>query len=109
MLMIIPLMNVRVPSNSESVFKVLQQLVSFDFFETDEVPLYNDLFYFKITEDSFDEDEDATTLVSKVYGNRFDEYGYEYTNIIQNMGTAFVWLVASIAYQIVLLVVHRGL
>ncbi len=61
MFMIIPLMNVRVPANSQAVFGVLQQLVSFDFFETSHVPLYKDLFTF---EEENETSEDGITPVA---------------------------------------------
>jgi len=34
LLMVIPLMNVNLPANVMAVFSQLQQLISFDFFET---------------------------------------------------------------------------
>jgi hypothetical protein len=79
MFMIIPLMNVRVPANSHAVFGVLQQLVSFDFFETSHVPLYNDLFTFSEGSES---SEDGMTPVAQLYGARFETYGYEQSNMI---------------------------
>lgn len=80
MLMIIPLMNVRVPANSQAVFGVLQQLVSFDFFETSQVPLYEDVFTF--SEEGSDSSEDGLTSVAQLYGSRFETFGYEYPNMI---------------------------
>lgn len=79
MFMIIPLMNVRVPANSQVVFGVLQQLVSFDFFETSHVPLYKDVFTFSEGSES---GEEGMTPVAELYGARFETYGYEYPNMI---------------------------
>lgn len=55
LLMVIPLMNVNLPANVMAVFSQLQQLISFDFFETSQVPYYDDLFSFP--EDSEETDE----------------------------------------------------
>ena len=46
LLMVIPLMNLNLPANVMAVFSQLQQLISFDFFETSQVPYYDNLLSF---------------------------------------------------------------
>ncbi len=59
LLMVIPLMNLNLPANVMAVFSQLQQLISFDFFETSQVPYYDHLFSFpedtEETDESFEE------------------------------------------------------
>lgn len=82
MMMIIPLMNLRVPGNAEAVFSVLSQLLSFDFFSTQSIPYYNDIFKFKKSEDTFNNDINGPSSVALELGDRFDQFGYSYSGIV---------------------------
>lgn len=46
-LMLIPLMNINLPSNAQTVFKYLQIFLSFELISTDKVPFYNQIFEFR--------------------------------------------------------------
>jgi hypothetical protein len=89
--MIIPLMNINLPANVQSIFFSMNQIIRFDFF--DSMPYEDELFEFKS-----DDNEEDFDSVKTSYGERFEIYGYEHMNMIQNMGTGFFTFGLLLAY-----------
>jgi hypothetical protein len=56
-MMTIPLMDIQLPANAQAVFLTMQAIISFDFVDTDQIPLYNWFFEFEgaDSDDSFDD------------------------------------------------------
>lgn len=90
-------MNINLPANVKSVFFQMQNLISFNFIPVSSIPMYS-----WFAEDSglmvkldF---EDAESTVAYRFGEQFETYGYEHPNMVQNLGSGFVWLILSLFY-----------
>lgn len=90
----------------------MQNIISFDFVDTDQIPLYNWFLEFpdEDAEEAFDESDTSEITdeyTGPAYNQRFELYGYEYKNNVRNMGSGFVWFALSIFYQGMIYIVWR--